>query len=125
MPTRQFQLMPSPWFPKTSSDRISASHLGDENRDRLVRRIVQAGPRRWSRHGARLTLKTCRQFLPLSFSRLSSISMTSTKSFLLVSFCNLSLNRRPGPTLGLGRAALALSTFFSRVLQGLGRRAPS
>ena len=29
-----------------------------------------------------LTLKTCRQFLPLSLSRLSSISMISTKSFL-------------------------------------------
>lgn len=29
-----------------------------------------------------LTLKTCRQFLPLSFNRLSSISIISTKSFL-------------------------------------------
>jgi hypothetical protein len=29
-----------------------------------------------------LTLKTCRQFFPLSLSRLSSISMISTKSFL-------------------------------------------
>jgi hypothetical protein len=37
------------------------------------------------RHGTRPTLKTCRQFLPLSFSRLSSISMISTKSFLAVS----------------------------------------
>ena len=34
--------------------------------------------------GCILTLKTCLQFFPLSFNRLSSISIISTKSFLLL-----------------------------------------
>ena len=42
----------------------------------------EEGGRRGGRRLPELTLKTCLQFFPLSFSLLSSISITSTKSLL-------------------------------------------
>jgi hypothetical protein len=51
-----------------------------EQRECLQESWIRAPRELW--RNMTLTLKTCRQFLPLSLSRLSSISMISTKSFL-------------------------------------------
>lgn len=53
-----------------------------ESLEEKVRKSIVRGTRGYILCCLRQTLKTCRQFLPLSLSRLSSISMTSTKSFL-------------------------------------------